>query len=307
MLAGAIVLIVLCAFSAAPAQAAGVTWSKGDSWTYSWEGLEAGINATGSLQMEVSGTTSDSYDVALSGTVALNGVFNGTPTTGSGSLTGSMVRLKSDFGLTSMALISKLNVTLFVLTVPIEVGLVTSSSPALVDLPIDQALVPGMHLYSNSTITGDYWINATLLGNDTTPIDEQARIELIVEANETIVTPAGTFECNKLVSANASSEVTYYYSEKVGNYVKVTGNGSQQIGFGALGNLTLTKYSYGTGSGIASYFTGPNWWVLPLIVVVIIIVVVSVLAARRRGRSKRASAPPQQEAPAPAPPPPPQG
>ncbi len=284
-------MTVLCSMSAAPVLAADVAWSKGDSWTYSFRAGETGtFDMNGSLEMKVSKTTSDSYVMALSGTATVSGSFENTSIEGTADISGSIIREKATFGAKSTTFIA--NVTTGVLGLWVEFGVTTIATPPLNDLPINRVLIPGNHIWSNTTVTGASWINMPLLGNDSSDISTTDQLELVVGMNETITTPAGTFECVKLSTGPGPGALTYYYSEKVGNYVKVIGSGGTDVGFGALGNLTLESYSYGKGRGIMSFVTGENWWVTALIIAVIVVFVVVLLVLRRRGRTSQMAPPP---------------
>ena len=43
IVAGFVVLTVLCSLSAAPVRAADTSWSKGDKWVYSWGATEQNL------------------------------------------------------------------------------------------------------------------------------------------------------------------------------------------------------------------------------------------------------------------------
>jgi len=179
-------------------------------------------------------------------------------------------------------------------------GVSTSASPPLIDLPINQVLISGEHIDTNSTVIGRSWLYAPLFGNRTVmDINNTESLELTVGVNQTVTTPAGTFECVKLTAGSGIDLATYYYSDKVGNYVKASGAGSMGAGVGALGNLTLTSFSYGSSSGIMSFITGKYWWVTALIVVVVVVVIVSLVVMRKRGRTQPTAPPPVQQAPPP--------
>ena len=306
LLAALVGLVILCSLSAAPVRAADVTWNKGNSWEYSWSATEQGMFAMdGSMEMKVGRSTTDSYVLTLSGSATVSGTFENMSISGNGDISGSMTRAKATFGSMSTSLIMNMSMASGVLTITMGIGVMTTASPALNDLPINQNLVPGTHIWSNSTVTGTAWFNMVGFINKSKTISSTEHLELVVGTNETVTTPAGTFECVKLSAGSGSEAVTYYYSDKVGNYVKMTGSGSMDTGYAALGNLTLKSYSYGKGTGgIMSFITGKNWWVAALIIVVIVVIVVGLIAMRRRGRVPQMAPPPAQEM---APPPPYQG
>jgi hypothetical protein len=284
-----------------PAKAADVKWSKGNSWEYGWNATEEGIfTMLGTLDMKVTETTSTSYVTTLSGSATGSGELMNMSMSATVTISGSIVRDKSNFGTTSTTFIMNMTATAGVLSMKIEVGVMTTSTPALNDLPINQMLAPGTHIWSNSTVTGTMWFNIAGLSNSTQTISSTEHLELIVGANQTITTPAGTFECVKLTTGSGLNSTTYYYSEKVGNYVKATGTGSMDAGFGALGGLELKSYSYGGGSsGIMSLITGKYWWVTALIIVVIVVAIIGLVVMRRRGRGQPTTQPTQQTPPPP--------
>jgi hypothetical protein len=302
IVAGLVMLTVLFSLSAAPVQAADASWSKGDKWVYSWAASEEGLlfDMDGSMEMKVDRTTSDSYVMSLTGTATVSGTFMNASISGSGHFSGSMTRAKANFGAISTTMIMNVSVSSGALTIGMEMGVMTTASPPLNDLPINQALVPGMHIWSNSTITGTSWFNIAGFENESDTISTTEHLELVVGANETITTPAGTFECIKLSAGALPGALTYYYSEEVGNYVKVSGTAGMDIGYAGIGDLTLESYSYGE-SGIMSFITGKNWWVTALIIAAIAAFVVGLVAMRRRGRMTQMAPPPTQQMPPPPP------
>lgn len=305
LLAALVCLAVVCALAAAPAMAADVSWSKGDSWTYSMSTVQEGLSLTGTIEMSVTKVDSNYYTMDVSGSATMSGSYNGTSVSGTAAIKGTMTRSTANFGSVSTALIMNMSMTVSGLaTFTIQFGSMVTATPALNDLPLNQVLAPGTHIWSNSTISGTGWYNMAGLSNTSETISDTEHLELIVGANETVTTPAGTFECVKLSGSSDSDSISYYYSEKVGNYVKMTGPPTEVAGYAAFGNLTLESYSYSSGSsGIMSYITGQYWWVTALIVVIIVVIVVGLLMMRRRGRAAQPAAPPAQPAP---PPPPPQ-
>ncbi len=303
LLAALVGLIVVCALSAMPVKATDVKWSKGNSWEYGWNATEEGLDMLGTLNMKVTQTTSTTYVTTLSGSATASGSFENMSVSGTVKISGSIVRDKSTFGTISTTFIMNISATSGILTISMEFGMMSTATPALGDLPINQNLAPGTHIWSNSSVTATTWFNIAGLSNSTETATSTEHLELIVGENQTITTPAGTFECIKLTAGSGMDSATYYFSEKAGNYVKLAGMGSLGSGFGALGGLELKSYSYGGGStsGIMSFITGKYWWVTALIIVVIVVVVVGLVAMRRRGRVQPVAPPMEQ-----APPPPPQ-
>jgi hypothetical protein len=255
---------------------------------------------TGSMEMKVDKVTSDQYDMVLSGSADVSGSFENMSVSGTVDISGSMTRAKSNFGTISTTFIMNMSMTTSILTLNAEVGVKTTATPPLNDLPINQNLAPGTHIWSNTTVSGLVWFNFVGFMNNSETISESEDLEIIVGANETVTTPAGTFECVKLTAGSGTDAMTYFYSPKVGNYVKMTGNGSMNAGFGALGDMTLKSYSYGkSSSGISSFVTGKYWWVTVLIIVVIVVIIVAAVMMRKRGRAPQMAPAPVQQAPPP--------
>ncbi len=295
-------LIVFSSIAAVPAKAAEVSWNKGNEWNYGWSATQEGmLNLSGTLNMTVTQATASEYITTLSGKATVSGNFMNLTTAGTATISGSIVRAKGSFATTSEVFIVNVSMTVSGFTTWVAIGVTTTASPGLNDLPINQPLAPGTHIWSNTTVTGKVWMNMPIMGNQTLQnISSTEHLEIIVGTNQTITTPAGTFECMKLTAGTGLNSTTYYYSEKVGNYVKMSGSGSMDTGYGALGNLTLKSYSYGSqNSGMSAFITGKYWWVTVLIVVIVVALIVGAVMMRRRGRAHATQPAPAQQTPPP--------
>lgn len=296
--------IVLMSLTAASVQAEEIEWNKGDSWVYSWNATEEGMfDMDGTIEMKVGkSTSSDAYTIILSGSATASGSFMNLSFSGNVDVTGTMTRAKDTFGTISTTMIMNVSMTSGIVTMWMEMGVTTTATPPLNDLPMNQNLTPGAQFVSTSNITGTFWMNMAVLGNQTENISTTEALDLRVGSSETVTTPAGTFECIKLSTAPGPDEVTYYYSPEVKNYVKMTGSGGMEAGYAAIGDLTLESYSVG-GGGIMSFITGENWWVTILIVTVVVMVILGLVLLQRKGRMPQSVPPPVQQMPPQVPPP----
>ena len=192
-------------------------------------------------------------------------------------------------------------------------GILQTYDPALDDYIGDNNPGHGGTIVSRSTVTTTTTMKIEISGfpaqtESDTSTDSAVQTIQLAASNESVTVPAGTFDCYKytcdLELGGMSETLTYYYSDKVGNYVKQEGATEMMGGFG---DGELKSYSYGGNSsgGTSSLFSGTNLLIIIVIIVAILVVVSLVLMMRKRGK---AIAPMPMQMPPPemgAPPPPP--
>jgi hypothetical protein len=132
----------------------------------------------------------------------------------------------------------------------------------------------------------------------------------IVDANVSVTTAAGTFNCYKVEFTETvddqTSTLVYYYSDEVGNYVKMVG-ADESLLFG-LPNVELKSYSYEAGGESAGILDGPTTLILIIVVIAAVVIIALALVMRSRKRAQvPPMIPPQEMPPQPpqVPPPPP--
>jgi len=222
-------------------------------------------------------------------------------------ISGSQERLASNFShiSTEIEIYADADMMMDSITVsfPINGGGNVSFSPALNDYLGNEEILVDIILESESRVTGDLWFAAEIMGDEmdeSIEIDDNISISMVVIAeNISIEVPAGTFDCYKVLLTSPSEgdidspTIILYYSEEVGNYVKVeiTDLGMIEEQFDSEIDLSeisieLNSYSHGdTGffDDIFSAFAGDNVFpLLILIAAVIIIIVVTVMLRSRR-------------------------
>jgi len=318
VLALGIVMVTASLLPAARQASAAVEVEVGDYWEYVGDADLEGMSAEVKLKMKVTGTegsgASEVYVIALSGSGSVSGSFGTIQVTGDIDLSGEMKRLKSNLSLLSSEFATDISMEMVGQTGTVTMEMTQTNNPVLDDYIGDDNPGHGGTIVSKSNVTMVTVMKTEVSGmvivdeTDTSWYNAVQTIQ-VAAANETVTVPAGTFECYKYtitLEMNGTPEVlTYYYSDEVGNFVKMDGL-SQMMG--GLGNPELKAYSFGGhGSGGASLFSGTNLLVIIVIIVAILVVVSLVLMMRRRGK---AVAPMPVQMPPPdmgAPPPPPPG
>jgi len=293
----------------------------GDYWKYEAGADVEGMSLSGTIKMKVTGTegsgASEVFVVALSGSGDVSGDLEGTTVSGSVDYSGEIKRLKSDFSLVSSDLDMVISVKAVGQTMKMTMGILQTYDPALDDYIGDNNPGHGGTIVCNSTVTTTTTMKIEVSGfpvetESDTSTDSAVQTIQIAASNESVTVPAGTFDCYKytyeLELGGVSETMTYYYSDKVGNYVKEEGATEVMGGFG---NGELKSYSYGgegTG-GTLSLFSGTNLLIIIVIIVAILVVVSLVLMMRKRGKAAAPMPMPMQMPPpemgAPPPPPPP--
>jgi hypothetical protein len=299
--------------------AAAVGVEVGNYWKY-----EAGADVTGmsvdvTMKMKVTGTegsgASEVYVVSMTGSGDVSGSFEGYSISGSVDYSGEMKRLTSTFSLVSQDLEMVISMKASGVSMKMTMEILQEFSPALDDYIGDNNPGHGGTIVSNSTVTTTSTIKIEMAGfpadTETDTSTDAAVLTIDVAAsNETVVVPAGEFDCYKytyeLDLGGSMETMTYYYSDEVGNFVKQVGATEMM---GAFGNGELKSYSYGgKGSGgTSSLFSGTNLLIIIVIIVAVLVVVSLVLMMRKRGKAVAPmpmQMPPPEMGPPPPPPPP---
>ena len=318
LLVGLLLLVVSLLPLADRGQAATAV-EEGDYWTYSSDVDVEGMSLSGSIKMKVTGTegsgAAEVYVIVLSGSGELSGSYSGYSVSGSVTYSGMLKRLVSNFSLVSSDLEITMSMTMQGETVDMTMGILQTYSPALDDYIGDTIPAHGATIVSNSDVTTTTTIEMDMLGqhisdSDTYTDYNATQTIQIATTNQTVSVPAGEFDCYKYTlttdTGGDTMVMTYYYSTKVGNYVKSTGSGDISTGFG---DSELKSYSYaGNGTGASSLFSGTNLLIIMIVIVVIVVVVLSVvLMIRKRGGAQMQMMPPPETGAPPPPPPPPPG
>ena len=312
-----IFLVAVSLLPVAKHAAAAVDVEVGDYWNYEADTDVEGMSLSGTMKMKVTGTegsgASEVFVIAVSGSGEVSGSTGGFTVSGSADYSGEIKRLKSNFSLVSSDLDMVISVKASGLNMEMTMGILQTYDPALDDYIGDNNPGHGGTIVSRSTVTTTTTMKIEISGfpaqtESDTSNDSAVQTIQLAASNESVTVPAGTFDCYKytcdLELGGMSETLTYYYSDKVGNYVKQEGAAEVMGGFG---NGELKSYSYGGNSsgGTSSLFSGTNLLIIIVIIVAILVVVSLVLMMRKRGK---AIAPMPMQMPPPemgAPPPPP--
>lgn len=290
-------LFVTVAFGATPVAA--IDRNEGDFWTYDVSLIEMGLPISGTLTYKFAGTDT----IILGGTeyaVNVMRISGGASqsilfTEVSVAFGGYAYETKDKMAFVENDLYMWMNVSIgsggFQLVTRVETEMLMTYSP-----PLLSGFDPG------TTGTGDSWIetfttattttaweNGTMQGAPTTDT-ETTTISFVVDpAMATLTTPAGTFDCLKITATSTSGVVVYYWSDKVGNYVKeeMLNPGSSS----PFSTMTLKDYKTSSGLGVILFVA------IGGVVLVVALVVLALVVMKKR----RPAAP----APYPQPPPPP--
>jgi len=300
--------------------AAVLEFEKGNYWTYEAEVDMEGMSMSASLKMKVTGTegsgASEVYLIDVSGSGEVSGSYGGFTMSGDVDYTGEEKRLVSNFSLVSMELNMEMSLTVGGSDMDMTMSTLEVYSPALDDFIGDSFPGYGATVTSTSTVTTTMSMEMEFLGQTVSDSDTSTDVVTqtiqIAAANQTVVVPAGTFDCYKYTQTiemiGESSVSTFYYSSEVGNYVKTTASQSLLAG---LGDSELKSFSYaGRGAGTSSLLSGTNLMLIILAIVAVVVIVVALLVMRKRGRARAQMVPMPpaevvQTAPPPPPPPPP--
>jgi len=279
-------------------------WKKGDSWTYSWHATEENLSISGSVVMKVAGTQQvnvagvmkDAFLVEVKGDGTASGIFDAVSVTATVTLNGSETRLQSDLSLVKTGFNMEMVMQLLGMTVTMSVGMSATMTPPQEDLPIDVNLTAGAKIHSAGTITGTTWM-AFMGTNESTPVSETFNLDLSVkQVNVDVTVPKGTFQCAFIeISSDSTVDGTFYYSPKVGNYVKSSSE-SNSLGAISLGQLELTAYKHG-GSSASTMML-----IIGIVAAIVVVAVVLAVVMMRRPKAPATMMPPQGQAMPPSPP-----
>lgn len=289
--------MTLCAI---PVSAEDVDIGVGDYWEYEFGGSYEGMTLDGTYKLKVDdtsertigGDTTDVFIIDVTGSGDISGVFESTVVTGDLTITGTMIRLKSNFSLASSLMMMNMQMTGTGITFSVDAGMQDSFTPVIDDYVGDEVLQNGAVFESESTVTSAVWFN--ILGfneSESMTADTAVRSE-VVGVDVPVSTTAGDFTCYKIeVSVDGENETLtsyYYYSEDVGNYVKIEGD-DPVSGFA---DLELKSYSYSQGGSAFALFEDPMVIVLVAVLVAAVILVILALVLRKKGKAPAQMMPP---------------
>lgn len=300
--------MTLCAL---PVSAEDVKIEAGDYWEYEFGGDFEGLSLTGTYKMRVAdtdqkvigGDSTDVFIIDITGSGDISGSFESMTVTGDLTITGTMVRLTSNFSLASNLIMMDMGLTSLGLTMDFEAGMQDSFTPVIDDYIGDEQLEEGADFESRSTVTSDSWFD--FLGfneSDGIVTETEVRSE-VIDMDVPVTTAAGDFTCSKIEveveGYNESMTSYYYYSDEVGNFVKVVGD-DPVSGFA---DLELKSYSYSEGGGAFALFEDPMMLIIIAVIVAVIILVVLALVLQKKGKAPVPMAPPPPGDTPPQPPP----
>lgn len=284
-------------------------WKVGDSWTYSWSDNEENLSISGKVVMKVDATTQvtvgghleDAFVVQMSGTGSASGNFESLPITATVNITGSEVRLQSNFSLVRTTMGMTMAMTATGMSVTMSMGTSTTMTPPQMDLPIGENLALGASFHSIGNETGSTWMVIMGMNQSETIANPYDNVLTVTQVNVSVNTPAGTFKCAQLEDSSYHvTQGSYYYSPKVGNYVKYEITGTN-VSATSLGNLVLEDFKHGSSdSSIMLYVI-----IGAVIAAVVVVAIVAVMMMRKRGPPAPAMQPQGQYNPPPPPPGPP--
>lgn len=307
--------VAIAAFSS-PAVAADLSIDVGDWWEYEVTADIPDIDVTpsGTVKMEVKdkvqenvmGQTREVFVLDMVGSASFSGTYMGFAVSANMTFIGEIHRLVSNFSISSMQMVANMDMVMTGMSISMSMGTESDYEPVMNDYAGDEDLTVGNLIHSHSSVTSSTWVNMMGTNESGTSTDEVDLTMQIVASDVEVSTPAGTFNCYKvLVSGETTEEpslsTTYYYSDEVGNFVKVEGDGDVTTGFSS---MTLKAYS--RGGGLSSTTT---ILVIGLAVAAIVVVAIALMLMRGRRRTPSPIPPPQPgpEPYMPPPPPPPPG
>lgn len=272
-----LLLILLSILGASPAQAAmdKPVWSPGDFWVYNLRSNSSStpLNATirmdvvGTEPVAVNGTSYSSYHVRAELRIPF-GIFSITIPADLWYSTDTlaMVKLHAVANLSFSGTPNEIDIT------------ISGNPPQTIRWPLAQGAT-----WSSSTVV---W--STSVANGTVSISsEPLATDFVVEADQTITVPAGTFTATPVRQTNAvnASATVNYWSASVGFWIRVSSyNDTGQEG----DRMELSSFRYQGGGWLGylnmTFFGFPLlYW---LIGVVALLVIVALLARRRKRRRR---------------------
>ncbi len=272
-------LVAVAAAPSASASTAMPTWSAGNYWVYTLNAgaLIPGLSGAATLRYDVVGPDSLSIggnsvsvwktklnmSVSLSsGSVSIQVYFNGNAWFRQSDLGAAETTFSATVGTTSMTITNSYN------------------PPQAVQWPLTAGAEWNTTTNVTTSVTGS------------TPTTVQETFQEVVQADQSITVPAGTFTVTPLKETTQGSPLeysVYYWSATAGNYVSLrqfyTSNDTQAA------SIDLQSYSYSSGGGEQSFLGLPILaWVV--IVVVIVAVAVAVVLLRRKKPAAPMAMPP---------------
>jgi hypothetical protein len=299
----------LTAMLAAPVSGEGVGVGVGDYWEYSFGGDVEGLTMDGLMTQTVVSIDGDVFVIEQTGSGTVSGTAGDITLSGDLDMSGVSHRQVSDFSMVFNSLAMTMTMSGADFSLDVSLGTEYSYSPAMDDYIGDGVLAVGGSSTSSSTVTIDTWYEVMGM-NETYSVTEDATLTMeIVDANVSVTTDAGTFDCYKVEATgdvgNESLTLVSYYSEEVGNYVKIAGDENPLLG---LSNMELKSYSYAAGESSAGILDGPTMLILVIVVIAALVIVALALVMRSRKKTQMPPMmPPQETPPQPpqVPPPPP--
>jgi len=300
--------ISLCAL---PVSAEDVLIEVGDYWEYEFDGTEEGFTMAGTYKLKVADTTEttvggDSVDVFvidITGSGDVTGSFEDISVAGNVEISGTMHRLTTNFSLAWDLIILSMDLSSSGLTFDMDVGTEATFTPVLDDFVGDEQLENGAVFESEILVESAFWTDFLGFNESESSFSEAQIRSEVVGMDVPVSTTAGDFTCSKIeVTVDVDNETmttNYYYSEKVGNYVKIEGDGDALFGFSS---IELKKYSYSGSGGAFALFEDPMMLILIAVIVAVVIIVVLALVLRKKGKAPAQMVPPP---PGYVPPPPP--
>ena len=234
----------------------------GDYWTYEtgmdMEGLSLSMTVTQKVSDTQGSGSSEVYLIKMKGSGDFSGTVEGSAVDGSATISGTMKRLVSNFSLVSQSIDLSMKMSMMGETATMTMGTDAAYSPAFDDYIGDNHLGHGGTLVSSSTVVITLSTDIEVMGQhipSSQTLTEHADVTMVVGAtNKTVTVAAGTFDCYSVsysaTVGNDTSTLTYYYSDKAGNYVKVDGVPETMADMFTTGELK--SYSYGGNKGGAS-------------------------------------------------------
>lgn len=290
-------IVVTLPFSAFSVAAERNNIEIGDYWEYLVNALLPGsiANISFTYRIEIADENTKIID-GISSPVLVGKIAIGdsSPTSGGFTGTGIAVFVKSNFSLVSTSITTK-----FILFNGYSTVLIHSEedyNPPFDRYVGDDNLSVGTRMTSSTTITSSGWTDFGGL-NTTMPVTtsfENVTLE-VVASNVSVTVPAGTFDCYRIQITTNGTSSFWYYSDRVGNYVKMEESSSVANGVIELASdMQLLRFSYGdTGRTLSIHIIAI---VGGVIAVAIAAGVVTILHKRKMQRQEAAASPPLKEA-----------
>lgn len=306
---GIVMSILLSILVITDVSAEGPGIEVGDFWEYSGD-LGASQNLSGPIKIRMSVAekikeavpgsqrTEDVFRLNLSGSgqVSINALGFRSNTTA--TITGTLDRLTSNFSFLSASVIAQASLAVQGFEVPAKVSVRANADPSVDDYIGDHPLRAGTRVESKSQVSISASLNIIIFNQSLASMSENITFSMtVLRENVSVSVPAGTFsDCSEVnviaaVGAGSPNHGLWYYSSKVGNYVKMAGaNASPVPLFGE--NAVLVSYSH-KGDRAFSLFSGIGVVFLAVVIAGVAVLVIVGLVARSRKNRQMNGAPPQ--------------